>query len=380
MILLYPEPNLEGAELVQLVHSVCKQNLVPFVLEDEKKEFFRRSIFDSLKTAGLTALLLPRKWGGKEKTAPSYYRVIMELARFSASYSITVGVHQMIQDALLNFGTDEQKNQYLTGLVSGNLLGAFSLSESGSGSDAASIRTSARPSTKGFILNGTKAWCSNGADADLFLVMARTGDPGAKGISAFLIPKNTPGFRVGKKEKKLGLSTSSLTELIFENCEVPKTALLSQEGDGFKIALSQLDAGRIGIASTAVGLAFQALETIWSLGISQQIPHFNDGVKAEWAEKYALLQAVFSQLMLTADLRDRGNKVTSMASQCKLLASDLAMEMTSFAVETAGLSGVFSSFGLERLMRDAKALQIVEGTNQIQKLVLSRELEKMVGQ
>lgn len=378
MISFYPEPSSDEVSFIEQASSIGIQSIAPKVLEDEKNETFRRETFNTLKQTGLTALLIPRAWGGQERSSTTYYRVLIELARFSASYSITVGVHQMIQDAVLKFGNEKQKKTFLPGLVSGDLLGAFSLSEAGSGSDAGSLRTTAQRKTNKYILNGTKMWCSNGADADLFLVMARTGEAGPKGISAFLVPKNTPGFRIGKKEKKLGLNTSSLTELVFENCELSSENLLAKEGDGFGIALSQLDSGRIGIASTAIGLSQKALEIIWSKGAKGKIPHFHEGIKSEWGYQYALLQSVFSSLILTAQLKDSGVRVTPLASQCKLLASDLAMQMTSLAVETAGFEGVIPSWGLERLMRDAKALQIVEGTNQIQKLVLSRELEKMV--
>jgi alkylation response protein AidB-like acyl-CoA dehydrogenase len=378
MILFFPTPTSSEVALLKKTKSLCLQQIVPTLLEDEKNEIFRKSLFNQLKKEGLTSLLIPKSWGGQEQASSTYYRVLIELARYSASYSITVGVHQMIQSALLTFGTEKQKQSLLPALVTGDWLGAFSLSESGSGSDAASLRTIAQPSSSGYILNGTKLWCSNGADADLFLVMARTGQDGPKGISAFLISKDTPGFRIGRKEHKLGLKASSLTELIFENCQVSSDSLLGKEGQGFAIALSQLDSGRIGIASTAIGLAQQALETVWREGLSGTIAHFEEGTKADWAQHYALLQAIFSNLILTAQLKDNGIRVTGLASQCKLLASDLAMQITSFAVETLGHKGVLYECGVERLMRDAKALQIVEGTNQIQKIVLARELETMV--
>jgi alkylation response protein AidB-like acyl-CoA dehydrogenase len=284
----------------------------------------------------------------------------------------------MIQAAVLGYGNEEQKKRYLPELVTGKFLGAFSLSESGSGSDASSLRTSAKRVSGGYEINGTKLWCSNGCDADLFLVMARTGEPGPKGISAFLITKDLQGFRIGKKEKKLGLRASSLTELIFENCVVPEANRLGIEGEGFTIALSQLDAGRIGIAATALGLAQQSLESIWSQGTHSKAFEWGHGTKGLWAKHYASLQAVFSLLLLTAQEKEKGNQVTALASQCKLLASDLAMQMTSLAVETAGPEGVSADSALARMMRDAKALQIVEGTSQIQQLVLSREIDKMV--
>lgn len=377
MITLLPPCSSQEASILHLAETLCRETLEPFLLEDEQQEYFRKSVFDSFKQAGLTALLIPKAWGGLEQSPTLYYRLLALLARYSASFSITVGVHQMIQAALLQFGSEDQKQQFLKPLATGNALGAFSLSESGSGSDASALKTTATLTPQGYRINGSKLWCSNGSDADLFLVMARTGEAGPKGISAFIVLKDTPGFSIGKKEKKLGLKTSSLTELVFEQCLIPTTQLLGREGEGFKVALSQLDAGRIGIAATALGLAHEALERVWTDGCNEQFA-FPVGLRSEWATHYASLQAAHSLLLAAARERELGNPITAIASQCKLFISDLAMRITSDAVETAGYAGVQPSFGLERLMRDSKALQIVEGTNQIQKLVLSRELEKQV--
>lgn len=378
MIRLLPSPSAEESAFLTKTIAANQRWILPTVVEDDLNEVFRRSTFDSLKAAGLTSLLIPKAWGGQEASQGAYYRVLIELAKASASYSITVGVHQMIQAAVLGFGTAEQQKQFLPALVSGNYLGAFSLSEAGSGSDASALRTTAKQVTGGYEITGTKMWCSNGSDADLFLVMARTGEVGSKGISAFLVHKATKGFRVGKKEKKLGLKASSLTELIFENCFIPSGNRLGAEGEGFKIALSQLDAGRIGIAATALGLAQQTLESLWENEIDLTQKKWGDGTRGLWATYFARLQSVFSLLILATQEREKGNSITALASQCKLLASDLAMEMTSLAAESLGMRGILSGSNFERMMRDAKALQIVEGTNQIQKLVLSREMDKMV--
>jgi len=377
MISFFPELSSHQDFFSQTARDLTNRLIRPTAVEDDRSETFRRDIFSALKKAGLTSLLIPKEWGGQNAGAATHYAVLSELSRASASYSITVGVHQMIQAAVLEYGNDEQKQRFLPGLITGDLLGAFSLSEPGSGSDAASLVTSAKRTASGFEITGTKTWCSNGSDADLFLVMARTGVPGPKGISAFLISRDTPGFTIGKKEKKLGLKTSSLTELVFDHCCVSQSSLLGAEGAGFSVALSQLDAGRIGIASTAVGLAQETLETVWAQGARKTF-EFSEGQQAEWAHFFATLQSVVALLFLTASRKDQGLKVTSLASQCKLLASDLAMKMTSSAIDTLGFLGLDPNLGLERMMRDAKALQIVEGTNQIQKLVLSRELDKMV--
>ena len=379
MISFFPEFSPDQQLFSQVARDLANRFIRPSAVEDDHNELFRRNIFNTLKQEGLTSLLIPKKWGGKELGSSVHYTVLSELSRASASYSITVGVHQMIQGAVLEYGNEEQKKKYLPGLVSGELLAAFSLSEPGCGSDAGSLVTSAKQVSGGYDLSGTKTWCSNGSDADLFLVMARTGGPGPKGISAFLVSRDTPGLTIGKREKKLGLKSSSLTELIFEQCHIPKSCLLGAEGLGFSVALSQLDAGRIGIASTAIGLAQETLEVVWTEGAKKTFD-FSEGQRADWANHFAGLQSIIALLFLAATRKDQGLKVTSLASQCKLLASDLAMNMTSSAISTMGFIGLNPNLGIERMMRDAKALQIVEGTNQIQKLVLSRELDKMVQQ
>lgn len=378
MISFFPNPTAEEKEYCDKARKFSEAFIRPTAIEDDATENFRRSIFEGLAKQGLTSVHIPPEWGGEGKSHSTYYAVLEELARASAAFSITVGVNQLVQGAVLEFGTSEQKTKYLPLLTSGRFLGAFSLSESGSGSDASSLRLAAKPCPKGYLLSGTKMWCTNGGLADLYLVMARTGGEGAKGISAFLVHKDTSGFRIGKKEKKLGLKPSSLTELIFEECFIPDNCRLGKEGEGFKVALSQLDAGRIGIAATGIGISVEALNRVWYEGMVKKSFIFTEGMKSQFAEDFAALQAVKALLNLTTRLKDQGDAVTALASQCKLLSSDLSMKITSNAVEVLGLLGISPAFGLERLMRDAKALQIVEGTNQIQKLVLSRELERMV--
>lgn len=378
MFAFIPEIPKDSSEVFHKLNTICSQLIRPVATQDDREERFRKDIFFELKKNGLTSLLIPAEWGGQNSPQRVYYQVLSELAKASASYSITVGVHHMIQAAVLQFGSEKQKTEFLPGLVTGVNLGAFSLSESGSGSDAASLRTAAQKSGRSYLLNGTKLWCSNGNDADVFLVMARTGGPGPKGISAFLIRKGTPGFSIGKKEKKLGLKHSSLTELVFENCEISDEFRLGQEGEGFLVALSQLDAGRVGIAATALGLAQEVFSIVWKENSQNQRWILSDGMRSVWAELFAKIQSVGSLLLFTYEQKQAGVPITALASQCKLLASDLAMQVSSMALETAGPLGLNPDLGLERIFRDAKALQIVEGTNQIQKLILAREIDKGV--
>lgn len=344
--------------------------LRPYAVEDDQKSFFRRKSFTQAASLGLTALAIPKECHGGGASHRLHYAALEEIAKSSASMAIVIGVTNLIQGALVQFGTAEQKKTFLPRLTSGEWLGAFSLSEPQAGSDAAALRLQAKRVSGGYQLTGNKVWCTSAGHADLYLVMARTDTHKTRGITSFLIPKNTPGFHVGKQEKKMGLCASSLAELVFENCFVPESAVLGKEGMGLKVALSQLDAGRIAIGVVGCGLTLEAIEKVrFSEKEAEQ--------KATLAQYYALSLAIRSLVRLTADERDLNRRTVTMASAIKLLGSDLAMAATGFAIECFGTEGSKRDLGIERLWRDAKSLQIVEGTNQIQRLVLSRELEDL---
>lgn len=376
MPVFFPEATGDEASFRKKAREFADGQIRPTAQADEAAHRFRREIFEGMANAGLTNVGMPKELGGQGASARTYYAVIEELARASASYAITVGVTNLVQGGILKFGNAEQKEIYLKPLLQGKWLGAFSLSEPGAGSDAAALQTKAVKVDKGYRITGSKSWCSNGGLADLYLLMARTSADGPKGISAFLVRKDTPGFRIGKQEKKLGLWASTLTELIFEDCFIPEDQMLGKPGEGLQVALSQLDAGRISIASVGSGLAEEALRLVWALAGAGRFD-FQDGVKSQFAGHYASLQALKALLALAAEEKDRGTRVSALASQAKLLGSDLAMQVTSDAITAVGPLGAQVHTGLERLFRDAKALQIVEGTNQIQRLVLARELDKL---
>ncbi|MBI1860560.1 MAG: acyl-CoA dehydrogenase family protein [Deltaproteobacteria bacterium] len=355
--------------------AICDDLLRPFAFEDDEKCFYRKGAFKELGKQGLLASFAPKAFGGSEMPYGCHYAVLEEISRASLSMTVAVGVNNIVQSGILAFGTDEQKKKYLPKLISGEWLGAFSLSESHSGSDAAALRTSAKKVSGGFSVTGTKMWCSNAGDADLFLLMARTGEPGAKGVTSFLVEKGTAGFRVGKLEKKLGLRGSTLAELIFEDCFLGEKQRLGAEGEGFKVALSQLDAGRVTIGVGGIGTAIEALAQFWSH--RTRAGHFEQGERDLFSAHFAEIQAARLLVNEAARLRDREERLTIIASQVKMLGSDLAVKVSSDAITYLGPDGYKKSFGVERLLRDAKALQIVEGTNQIQRLVLSRELDRM---
>lgn len=376
----YPIPLPEEDEVRKKTRGLVDQKLKPFAVQDDERHFFRRELFNEFAALGYTAMTIPKEYGGSEKSFRTYYAFLEEIARGGMAIAVAVGVTNLVQGALLQFGTEEQKKKYLPRLSSGELLGAFSLSEPSSGSDAASLRCQANKVEGGYRITGNKVWCSNAGLADIYLLMARTGDASPRGISAFLVPKDTRGFRVGKQEKKLGLLSSTLCELIFEDCFLPENLRIGNEGDGFSVALSQLDSGRLGIAAVGLGVSVEALERTWKtlLEDEQNGSPFPDGVQQRFAEHYAKVQSVKSLLWDAAEAKDRGEKVTLLASHVKLLASDVAMQLTSDAVEFLGYRGYTKEFEVERFMRDTKCLQIVEGTNQIQKLVISREMTKLL--
>jgi alkylation response protein AidB-like acyl-CoA dehydrogenase len=376
----YPPLQTDEAQCRKKAQQLYHRWILPTALADDRSHLFRPDVFKTFAKEGLAALAVPKAFGGGGFSYRCHYGVIEELAKGPLAFSITLAVTNLVMGGLLAFGNETQKKLYLPKLTSGEWLGAFSLSEPQSGSDAAGLMLKAKKVEGGYSLTGTKCWCSNGSDADLFLVMGRTGEHKTKGISSFLVSKNTPGLRIGKQESKLGLKASSLTELIFEECFISDAQLLGKEGDGFAVALSQLDAGRIGIGACGTGLATAAIECMQKElnGSFGQSCLFKEAIAHKFGEYYARLQAVKSLITLASELKDQKQDIRVLASQIKLLGSDLAMEASQDLVHFLGERGYQEEEEVERFFRDAKALQIVEGTNQIQRLVIAKEMEKMV--
>lgn len=376
-----PPPTPEEADVRERATRVASKALRPFNLEDDAKARFRRDAFVAFAKEGLASIPTPKAHGGMGLSARCYYAGIEEIARASLSMTVTIAVNHLPQGALVAFGTDEQRREFLPPLTDGRWMGAFSLSEPQAGSDAAALRLSARKRDGGYLFNGTKCWCSSAGEADLYLVMARTGEDPHKGITAFLVRSNADGFHPGKREKKLGLRSSPLGELVFENCFIPDAWRIGQEGDGLKVALSQLDGGRVVIGAASVGVAREALDLAarHHYGrLAQNLPVV-PGADLWIAEQYASIQAARLMIFEAARLKDEGKSITAFAAQTKLFASDVAMRVTTGAVDCLGEAGAAPEAEVERLMRDAKALQIVEGTNQIQRLVLSRQMKDQMG-
>lgn len=372
------------SELTEQIRSelqkFCLKAVEPHVEHDDETGLFRMDIFQQIGELGFCGMTLPEEYGGAGLSYKELCAALTEISKYSASYAVTISVSTMVQSILHQFGNQTQKEKYLPALTSGQEIGSFCLSESSSGSDAASLKTTAKKVEGGYILNGSKLWITSGGIAKTYIVMARTGGEGHKGISAFIVRDGMKGFSYGKKEKKMGWKISPTRELIFENCFVPEENLLSEEGMGFKIAMSALDRGRITIGSIAVGISERALEE--AIKYSMERTQFNQpifefqGLQFMMADMATELECSKLLVEKAADNFDNGKNDPLIASMAKLKATDACMQITTDAVQILGGVGYTAEYPVERLMRDAKVLQIVEGTNQIQRVVIARTLKK----
>ncbi|MGO0063722.1 acyl-CoA dehydrogenase [Brevibacillus fluminis] len=364
----------------KMVQDFARKEIAPFVATMEETEQFPRHLIKKMGEAGLMGIPIPEEWGGVGADFTSYILAIHEISKVSATVGVILSVHTSVgTNPILYFGTDEQKRTYLPKLASGQFLGAFALTEPGAGSDASRIRTSAVRQGDEYVLNGSKVFITNGGEADIYITFAVT-DPsaGTKGISAFIVEKGTPGFSIGKKEKKMGLYGSSTTELIFDQARVPAANRLGEEGEGFKIALANLDRGRIGIAAQALGIAEAAFELATSYAKERKqfgkpiASHQAIGFKL--ADMAAEVEAARLLVYRAAWLQSEGLPCGQEAAMAKRFASDTAMKTATEAVQVYGGYGYTREYPVERLFRDAKVTQIYEGTNEIQRLVIAKHL------
>lgn len=366
--------------LVQAARAAALSELAPTVKEDDEHERFRKDLFQRIGAAGLCGVPTAEAYGGLGLGYVDYALVIEEIAKVAPSYAVSVAVSGLPQVILAQFGNDAQRERWMPGLAAGELLGAFALSEPGSGSDAASLRTTAVREGDTYRLNGTKFWITHGGYADIYIVMARTGGPGPRGISAFLVPGDTPGLSFGKKEEKMGLRASPTVELILEDARIPVENRIGDEGIGFSVAMSALDSGRITIAATALGIAQAAMDCAGRYAVSrkqfdQSIIDFQ-GVGFMLADMAVRIEQARLLTHKAAWLKDNGLVYSPTAAMAKLAATDCAMLVTTDAVQVLGGYGYTREYPIERLMRDAKVMQIVEGTNQVQRVVISRHLKR----
>ncbi|MFB9760210.1 acyl-CoA dehydrogenase [Ectobacillus funiculus] len=373
----------EEHEMIRkMVRDFAKNEVAPTAAARDEEERFERGIFEQMAELGLTGIPWPEEYGGIGSDYLAYCIAVEELSRVCASTGVTLSAHVSLAGwPLYTFGTEEQKQLYLRPLAEGKKIGAYGLTEPGSGSDAGGMKTTAKRDGDHYILNGSKIFITNGGVADIYIVFALT-DPGVKhrGTSAFIVEANTPGFSIGKKEAKLGIRSSPTTEIIFEDCRVPARNLLGKEGQGFKIAMQTLDGGRNGIAAQAVGIAQGALDA--AAAYAKERRQFGkpiieqQGIAFKLADMATQVEAARLLTYQAAWLESAGLPYSKESAMSKLFAGDAAMKVTVEAVQVFGGYGYTKDYPVERFMRDAKITQIYEGTQEIQRLVISRILAK----
>jgi acyl-CoA dehydrogenase len=357
--------------------------LAPHVAQWDRDAHFEPSLVGKLGELGFLGMLLPEQYDGLGLDALSYLLALEEIAMVDASAAVLMSVHNSLPtQMLLNVGNDAQRERFLKPMARGELLGAFALSEPDAGSDAASLRCQAVQDGRDWVLTGTKAWVTSGTHAGVIIAMARTDAPedrrGAKGISAFIITPDLPGFAVGKKEDKMGLRASPTVQLVFDELRVPGERLLGEEGMGLVYAMQSLEHGRLGIAAQALGIARAAL--VASVDYAKERAQFGkpiaefQAVQHKLADMGARITAARALLHSAAAAKDRGEEVGAVSSMCKLLASETAMWVTNQAIQIHGGYGYVTEYPVERLFRDAKVTEIYEGTSEIQRTVIARAL------
>lgn len=370
-------PSEDAAELIALTRDIADKVLDPIVDEHERTETYPDGVFPQLGAAGLLSLPQPEQWGGGGQPYEVYLQVLEEIAARWATVAVAVSVHSLSTHALLSFGTEDQKGRWLPGMLSGDQIGAYSLSEPQAGSDAAALRCAATRDGDHYVINGSKAWITHGGKADFYTLFARTGD-GSKGISCFLVPGDLDGLSFGKPEEKMGLHAVPTTAAFYDNARLDADRLIGTEGQGLSIAFSALDAGRLGIAAVAVGIAQAALDEATRYANERTtfgrriIDH--QGLGFVLADMAAAVVSARATYLDAARRRDLGLPYSTQASVAKLIATDAAMKVTTDAVQVLGGVGYTRDFRPERYMREAKITQIFEGTNQIQRLVIARGL------
>ena len=375
--------NENQAMIAEMVKKFADTNIRPHFMEWDETQHFPVEVFKKLGDLGLMGVLVPQEYGGSGFGYFEYVTAITELAKVCGSIGLSMAAHNSLCTGhIMAFGNEEQKKKYLPDIAAGKRLVAFGLTEANAGSDAAGIQTTAKLDGNEYILNGAKQWITNGGEAEIYTIIALTDrSKGARGASAFVVEKGTPGFSFGKKEKKMGIRASSTRELIFDNCRIPRENLIGREGLGFIIAMKTLDNARAGVGAQGVGLAQGAFEE--ALKFARQRVQFGHPIISFQAVQHMLadmaieIEAARALVYAVARYVDSGAKdFTKESAISKVFATDLAMRVTTNAVQVMGGSGYMREYPVEKMMRDAKILQIYEGTNQIQRNVIGQELIK----
>jgi len=369
----------EERQIRDTVRVFAQRELAPTVAQRDEEERYDRSLFERMASLGLTGLPYPEEYGGAGMGTFPWILACEEIAAADMGMAISLSVHILAQLPILTFGSDEQKQRFLPPMTAGRHLGAFALTEPGAGSDAAALALLAERTDEGYALSGSKIWITNGQESEVTIVFATVDrSRGRDAITAFVVERDTPGFRVAGHERKMGIRDSVSAELVFERALVPEANRLGQEGDGLKVALSALGAGRISIAAACVGLARSALEhagryalqrTQFGRAIADQ-----EMIQAMLADAATRVEASRLLTWRAARLRDAGGPINAPSSMAKMFASDTAMQVTTDAVQIYGGAGYSRDNPVERLMRDAKGAQIYEGTNQIHRLIVAQHL------
>ena len=385
-------PTEIGQDLIDLTREIAAKELLPVVDEAERRaapealaadagaadDVFPREVFATLGQAGLLSLPYPEELGGGAQPYEVYLQVLEELGSAWMSVAVGVSVHGLTCYPVFTYGTEEQKARLLPAMLSGDLLGAYCLSEPLAGSDVGSMTTRATRDGDSYVLKGRKAWISHAGHADFYTTFARTSDDGGRGLSCFIVPADAPGISFGAPERKMGLHCDTVREVIFDDVRVAADRRIGEEGQGMAIALSALDSGRLGIAAGATGLAQAALDV--AAAYAQEREQFgrpiaaNQGLAFLIADMEAAVTSARATYLHAARLRDAGRPFSKEAAVAKLVATDAAMQVTTDAVQVLGGAGYTQDFPVERFMREAKVTQIFEGTNQIQRLVISRHV------
>jgi alkylation response protein AidB-like acyl-CoA dehydrogenase len=370
----------ENQQMVgQMAKDFAEKHIRPHVMEWDEEQHFPRELFNQLGELGMLSVFVPEEYGGSGFGYFEYVTVIQEIARVCGSIGLSVAAHNSLCTGhILNFANEEQKQKWLPKLATGEWLGAWGLTEANTGSDAMRMITTAVLDGDQYIINGAKNWITHGKSSSVAVVMARTGEKGdSKGISAFVVERGTPGFSAGKKENKLGMRASETTEMIFDNCRIPKENLLGKEGEGFKQAMKVLDGGRISIAALSLGIAKGAFDAAVAYSkerhqFGQPISNFQ-GISFKLADMATQIEAAEMLVMQAADLKNRHQPVTKQAAMAKYYASEVAVKVATEAVQIFGGYGYTKDFPVEKYYRDAKLCTIGEGTSEIQKIVIARE-------
>lgn len=373
--------NKEQLMIQKMARDFARKELAPLAAERDEQHLFPADSLRKMGELGLLGMLVSEKYGGEDMGTVSYALALTEIAAACASTAVIMSVHNSICcGSIERFGSEEQKQQFLVPMAAGQLIGAFALTEPEAGSDAQALSCSAVKEGDAYILNGTKRFITSGKNGGVVIVLARTQQSGSDGISAFLVTPDLPGFSVDKVENKMGQCASDTVDLVFNNCQVPAERLLGKEGEGFAISMSGLDAGRIGIAALSLGVAQAALDE--AIKYAKQRKQFGQAIAQfqglQWiiADMAMDVEAARLLVLNAADMKERGENCTMAASMAKCFASEMVNRVTSQAIQIHGGYGYVKEYAVERFYRDARVLTIYEGTNQIQRHVIARELLK----